>query len=231
MNTGIDIGVIMWDGAPAKQERADAAANRKLILTAAEDLFEKRGVEEVTMADIALAAGVGKGTLYRRFASKPELCLALMDEQLLAFQNKVLARFRELSAGDVPTLQRLDFFLDALVYFTDNHLPLLCEVQRAGLLSTGRDSEMPHIWQYMTIKGLLHSAVQAGELSPDVDIEYTADALLAPLRVTLFRFQREGRGFSLERISAGIQTLAKGLFQVIESDETTFEEEEEIINL
>ena len=212
MNTQIDIGMIAGDGTPTRHERADAAANRQLILTTAETLFAERGVENVTMADIAQAAGVGKGTLYRRFASKPELCLALMHEQMVAFQNKVLARFRELSAGDVPTLQRLNFFLDVLVYFTDNHLPLLCEVQRAGLLSTARDSEMPQIWQYMTIKGLLHSAVQAGELSPDVDIEYTADALLAPLRVTLFRFQREGRGFSLERISAGIQTMAKGLF-------------------
>lgn len=199
---------------PARLERADAAANRKLILTTAETLFAEHGVEDVTMADIAQAAGVGKGTLYRRFASKPALCLALMDEQMVAFQNKVLARFRELSAGDFPTIQRLDFFLNSLVYFTADHLPLLCEVQRAGLLSTGRDSEMPHIWQHMTIKGLLHSAVQAGELSPDVDIEYTADALLAPLRVTLFRFQREGRGFSLERISAGLQTMVKGLFQV-----------------
>jgi AcrR family transcriptional regulator len=214
MNTQIDIGMVSGDGTPARHERADAAANRKLILITADTLFAERGVENVTMADIAQAAGVGKGTLYRRFASKPALCLALMDEQMAAFQNKVLDRFRELPAGIIPTMQRLDFFLDALVYFTADHLPLLCEVQRAGLLSADHESEMPHIWQHMTIKGLLHSAVQAGELSPDVDIDYTADALLAPLRVTLFRFQREGRGFSLERISAGLQTLAEGLFQV-----------------
>ena len=213
MKSQIDIGMIAGDGTPVKPERVDAAANRQLILATAEDLFAEQGVEAVTMADIAQAAGVGKGTLYRRYANKPELCLALMHEQMLAFQNGVLARLREFAASDTPAWRQLDFFLDALVHFTDSHLPLLCEVQRAGLLSTGHDHESPYIWQHMTIKGLLNAAVQSGELSPEVDVEYTADALLAPLGATLFRFQREERGFSLERISAGLQGMARGVFR------------------
>ena len=214
MNEQIDIGLIAGDGTPVKHERADAAANRKLILVTAEALFAERGVEAVTMADIAQAAGVGKGTLYRRYVNKPELCLALMHEQMLAFQDGVLARLREFAVDDAPAREQLGFFLDALVHFTDIHLPLICEVQRAGLLSAGHENESPHIWQHMTIKGLLNKAEQTGDLSPDVDIEYTADALLAPLRATLFRFQREERGFSLQRISAGLQGIARGLFQV-----------------
>jgi AcrR family transcriptional regulator len=212
MESEIEIGMVPGDGARARPERADAAANRRLILATAESLFAEQGVEAVTMADIAQAAGVGKGTLYRRFANKPELCLVLMDEQMLAFQNETLAHLRELATRGTPISKQLDFFLDTLVYFTDRHLPLLCEVQRAGLLSTGHDHESPHIWQHITIKGLLNTAVLAGELSPEVDVEYTADALLAPLRVTLFRFQREWRGFSLERISDGLQGMAGGLF-------------------
>ncbi len=211
MNTRIDLGTITGDGTPARHERADAAANRKLILSAADELFAEEGVETVTMADIAQAAGVGKGTLYRRFANKAELCLSLMDEQMLSFQNRTLAQLRELSIEQVPTMQQLNYFLDALVHFTDTHLPLLCEVQRTGLLTTGTDRERPHIWQHMTIKGLLQAAAQAGELSPIVDIEYTADALLAPLHANLFRFQREARGYSLERISNGLQILASAL--------------------
>src|ERR687889_1208877 len=57
-------------GAPVVRERADAARNRLRVLAAAERLFAERGVGGVTMDDVAAAAGVGKGTLYRRFADK-----------------------------------------------------------------------------------------------------------------------------------------------------------------
>lgn len=62
------------------------------------------------MADIAQAAGVGKGTLYRRFTSKAELCLGLMDEQMTTFQNQMLAQFRQMTAGSVPYMTQLEFF-------------------------------------------------------------------------------------------------------------------------
>ena len=49
------------------KERADAARNRRRILTAARLLVERNGADAVTMDDVATAAGVGKGTLFRRF--------------------------------------------------------------------------------------------------------------------------------------------------------------------
>ncbi|MCP5093978.1 MAG: helix-turn-helix transcriptional regulator, partial [Chloroflexi bacterium] len=168
----------------------------------------------VNMADIAQAAGVGKGTLYRRFANKGELCLALMDTQMVEFQNSMLSRMQQLSAQGVAYLEQLDQFLDALVYFTDIHSPLLCVVQHAGLFQAFGNStqaQLPHFWQHMTISGLLKTAVSAGELSPDLDIDYLSDALLSPLKADIFHFQRQVRGFSLERISIGLRTLVAGL--------------------
>ncbi len=206
---------IVGESGAQKSERRDAAANRELILHTAETLFEKHGVNEVTMADIAQAASVGKGTLYRRFANKGELCLALMDTQMSDFQNGMLARMQQLSAQGVPKLEQLTQFLDALVYFTETHSPLLCVVQREGLLQ-GVDNEtlqLPHFWQYMTISGLLKTAVSENELSPKVDTDYLSDALLASLKTDIFRYQREIRGFSLERISAGLRMLINGLAQ------------------
>lgn len=200
------------DGVGQPSERRDAAANRALILETAEKLFAQRGVGEVTMADIAQVAGVGKGTLYRRFAHKGELCLALMDTQMTEFQNSILSRLQQLNQHGVSKLEQLDQFLDALVYFTDAHAPLLCEAQRAGLLQgTDNNLQMPHFWQHMTVSGLLRTAVAAGELPADLDIAYTADALLASLRADMFRFQRQVREFSLERISAGLRALVAGL--------------------
>jgi len=197
----------------SRSQRRDAAANRERILAAAEKLFARHGVADVTMADVAQEAGVGKGTLYRRFTNKGELCLALMDSQMTEFQNNMLARMQRMSADGVPRLTQLDQFIDALVYFTDAHSPLLCEVQREGLIQgvEGSGLQLPHFWQHMTVSGLLKAAVAQGELPSDLDIDYFADALLAPLKADIFRFQRQARGFSLERISAGLRLIVRGL--------------------
>lgn len=200
-------------GSNYRQERRDAAANRVRILQTAEKLFAEHGVAHVNMADIAQAAEVGKGTLYRRFTNKAELCLALMDSQMIDFQNGMIARMQQMSAQNVPKMEQLDQFVDALIYFTDAHAPLLCEVQRAGLLQEQEPDglELPHFWQYMTVNGLLKAAVANGELSAGLDIDYLADALLAPLKADIFYYQREVRGFTLERISAGLRVLLAGL--------------------
>ncbi len=209
----ITLGTIDEVGSTYRQERRDAAANRARILQTAEKLFAEHGVANVNMADIAQAAEVGKGTLYRRFTNKAELCLALMDTQMVEFQNGILSRLQQMSAQNTPKMDQLDQFIDALIYFTDAHAPLLCEVQRAGLLQDHDPDglELPHFWQYMTVNGLLKAAVLNGEISDTLDVDYLADAILAPLKADIFYYQREVRGFSLERISAGLRLLLDGL--------------------
>lgn len=72
------------------RERADAARNRLRVLAAAERLFSLRGVAGVTMDDVAGEAGVGKGTLYRRFGDKGGLAVALLDERERELQQQLL---------------------------------------------------------------------------------------------------------------------------------------------
>lgn len=192
-------------------ERRDAAENRARLLEAAETLFAERGVADVNMADIAQAAGVGKGTLYRRFSNKADLCVALMDGQLTLFQNSMLAQLREMNARQVPKLEQLQQFLVAVVHFTEVHIPLLCEVQRGGVFG-GTETTAPHfIWQHMTVTGLLRAAAAAGEISPEVDLPMTVDVLLAPLTAQFFRFLRTTRGFPPERIADGLCRLLANL--------------------
>ena len=209
----IDLLTVEEGSATERHERADAAANRALILKTAERLFAERGVANVCMAEIAEAAGVGKGTLYRRFAGKAELCLALLDSQMSEFQAESLARFRRQTAEGTPYLTQLADFLEALVAFTEIHAPLLSEVERGGLLRVDAPLNVPHFWQFMTVSALLRAAARRGELVNGLDLDYVGEALLAPLQIDIFRYQRDARGYSLERVADGLRGLV-GLLAV-----------------
>ena len=203
----IDLMTVEDGNTAERHERADAAANRALILKTAERLFAGRGVANVCLAEIAGAAGVGKGTLYRRFAGKAELCLALLDSQMSEFQAEALARFRRQSAEGATHLAQLADFLEALVAFTEIHAPLLSEVERGGLLRVDAPLNVPHFWQFMTVSALLRAAARRGEVVDGLGLDYLGEALLAPLQLDIFRYQRDARGYSLERIADGLRGL------------------------
>jgi AcrR family transcriptional regulator len=68
-------------GSSERPLRADAARNRRAVIAAARDAFGRHGVT-TSLEDVARAAGVGPGTLYRHFPSRDELVLAVMDDGL-----------------------------------------------------------------------------------------------------------------------------------------------------
>jgi AcrR family transcriptional regulator len=68
--------------------RIDAQRNRERLLVAAAELFRTRGLD-VSMEDIAYEAGVGVGTLYRRFRNRDELIDALFESRLADFADVV----------------------------------------------------------------------------------------------------------------------------------------------
>jgi len=67
--------------APVRSLRADAARNRDLLLSAAEDEFAERG-GDASVADIARRAGVAKGTVFRHFATKEQLIVAIVEKHI-----------------------------------------------------------------------------------------------------------------------------------------------------
>lgn len=188
---------------PVGAERRDAARNRVRVLEAARDLFEARGVSEVTMEEISAQAGVGKGTLYRRYPNKGLLCQALLDEPTRAFQAEVM---RELAASDDDPLQRLELFFERLISFMESNLELLYGAH-LSLYPADRLSHPAYDWRRWTVLGLLREAVRRGELDPELDVEYLATALLAPLDVELYHHQRRALEITPERIGSGLASL------------------------
>lgn len=211
MNETIPLETIDSLPAGGRPERADAAANRALVLATAERLFSEQGVAEVTMADIAQAAGIGKGTLYRRYANKGELSLALLDEQMSGFQNSLLDELRAMHHRGEPYLGQLRHYMARLVVFSEQHAPLLCEVERGGLLLENEHPELPHLWHSMTVTGLLRAAQREGEADSTLDAEFVAETLLAAVQVEALRYERRVRGFSTARIIAGLDGLINAL--------------------
>jgi AcrR family transcriptional regulator len=97
-----------------RRERADAARNRRAILAAMEDLLTRHRPEQITMEQIARAAGVGKGTVFHRFGSRTGLLVELMRERAFALNEAVLTGPPPLGP-DAPASERLYAFLDAVV--------------------------------------------------------------------------------------------------------------------
>lgn len=206
--------VLNNDDNPAERtERSDAAANRRRILETAERLFAEQGVQTVNMADIAKAAKVGQGTLYRRFANKSELCLALLDTQMADFQNSVLLRLSEMMRAREPQLAQLTWFLDAMVYFHERHMPLICAAARDLPVLQNNSRPAAWVWEQLTVRGLLQGALRQGEIRREIamqlDVPVYADLLLAPLQPGAFELARNVDRYSLERISAGVRMLVE----------------------
>ncbi|MEU9130686.1 helix-turn-helix domain-containing protein [Kitasatospora sp. NPDC048540] len=154
---------------PPPKERADAARNRAAVLEAAARLFAERGVEAVSMDQVAAAAGVGKGTLFRRFGDKSGLAAALLDARERVLQEQVLHGPPPLGPGADPA-ERLDAFLDAYFDYLLEHLDLVRMSETATPGARYRIGAYRFWHRHLAI--LLGSA-------PDPD--QTAHALLAAL--------------------------------------------------
>ena len=203
-----------------RTERRDALEHRHRILEAARHLFAEHGVESVSMHQIAKAAEVGQGTLYRRYANKGQLCVDLMREQHEDFIEQVSVTLTTLE--NTTALKRLDIVLTMLVTFIEEQGTLLVTVAMSSMrnmhcsfaptapASNNHSFSLPdnplYRWLYELLTGLLTEAVAHKELAP-LDIPYTADAILAALHPGVYQFQRMERGYSTERILQGLRHI------------------------
>jgi AcrR family transcriptional regulator len=183
-------------------ERADAARNRRRILAAAARLIEERGVEHVSMDAIAAGAGVGKGTLFRRFGDRSGLVMALLDERTREFQDGLIRGEPPLGPG-APPAERILAFGRGMLALLEANGEMLLAAELGGRWTRG---EAGVYALYRTHLGML-----VREASPELDDEYLAEALLAPLTAETFLYLRKGRELSLERIEAGYEQLVRRL--------------------
>jgi AcrR family transcriptional regulator len=189
----------------ATVERADAARNRRRILAAAELLFARDGVACTSMEAIAAEAGVGKGTLFRRFGDRATLALALLESAERCFQDAFIRGPSPLGPG-APAEERLIAFGCSLLAHVAAHAELMLAAQAAR--APGRRFDVGPYGAYRT-----HVAMLVSEATPGLDAEYAADALLAPLNPEVVLHQLRRRGMSLERLAGGWEELVRRLLR------------------
>jgi AcrR family transcriptional regulator len=143
-----------------RQLRADAERNRKRLLESAQVLFRERGLD-VGVAEIAEAAGVGRGTLFRNFASKEDLIAAIVAERM----QEAVARGEELLQGDDPADAVFDFLAEMVgtqqvdrALFEAMDETWLCKDEIRGA----------HAAIVGVLERLVRRAQQAGTVRPDV---------------------------------------------------------------
>ena len=184
------------------RERSDAARNRLRILEAAERLFAERGPGNVSMDDVARAAGVGKGTLFRRFGDRAGLARAILSSHEAVFQESMIRGAPPVGPG-APASERLMAFGRGMLGLVDAHRDLLLAAETGS--KGGRFRAGPYPSYRFFVSSLLREA------APDLDPDYTADALLAALGAEFVAYLREDREMALEQIAAGFENLVRTL--------------------
>jgi AcrR family transcriptional regulator len=184
-------------GAP--RERADARRNRQRILEAAAELVEERGIDTVTMDEVAARAGVAKGTVFHRFGNRAGLAQALVDQSERELQEAILEGPPPLGPGAAPE-ERLVAFLEALLELVVDRLDLLLvsDYDHPGQrFATG--AYRGWVW---------HAALllrEAGLGDMPVGLAHT---LLAPIAADLVQ-HRLGEGGTTEELKAELAQLAR----------------------
>lgn len=185
------------------RREAIAKERRNQIIYAALDLFDKKGYSKATMEDVAEAAGISKGLIYRHFASKNEILLSFEEiirerEKHILAQPTPTASLRlfarrmllESEVTGYPTAPMRAMLIGAINgdiapdaeenYFTNNYGrtffgPLIMKGQMTGEFRDGNPEELGDIFWHALIGYSVHIIYQQPPLKDRPDIELLLD--------------------------------------------------------
>jgi AcrR family transcriptional regulator len=180
------------------RERSDAARNREALLDAAQRLVDDCGVDAVTMDAVAEAAGVGKGTVFRRFRTRAGLMAAVLDQFEADWQASVIGGPPPLGPGAPPH--------ERLMAFGRSRLEQ--NLRGAALIRAASSDPVARNYAVYSFAAT-HLRYLLDQLDVAGDIALMATALLAPLEVVILGQQIEIERMDVARIAAGWEDLAE----------------------
>jgi AcrR family transcriptional regulator len=187
---------------PVRAERADAARNRATILAAAEALVAEHGAQFVTMDQVARAACVGKGTLFRHFGDRCGLMRALLDERERALQEGFIRGAAPLGPG-APACERLIAFGERML----EHI----EIQGDLLVAAENGAPGERLRHSVYAAYRAHVSALLSDSGCKGEVGYLADVLLGALISELVLFQRRELGMSQAQLKRCWADLVRAL--------------------
>ncbi|MEU0128172.1 helix-turn-helix domain-containing protein [Streptomyces sp. NPDC006289] len=180
-----------------EQLRADAARNRALLLDAASKLMAQCGAADLTMESVAAAAGVGKGTVFRRFKDRTGLLIALLDHRESLLQAAFLSGPPPMGP-DAPAAERLHAFGPAVMRHERDH---------HGLILASRADPLRTFAVPAYRLRLSHVAMLLRRTGVDGNPELLAHTLLGSIDATLVHHLTCERGIPPEELEQGWHDL------------------------
>src|SRR3954447_11789429 len=153
------------------------------------------------MEAVAAEAGVGKGTVFRRFGDRAGLARAVISEQESKLQDAMIRGEPPLGPG-APAKERLLAFGRAYLEFLDDHVALMLAAE--GPTGTWLASGVYALYR-------THAALLLAQAGCAERAAYLADVVMAPLAAPTFAYHRRVRGLSLAEQIEGFEDLVNRL--------------------
>jgi TetR/AcrR family transcriptional repressor of uid operon len=150
---------------------------KKKIMQAAIEIFAKNGFDRTRMEDIAMAAGLAKGTLYLYFKNKEDLFYAICDHNLEELRNQLSRVFNRkenimLDARKFYDEYRKESLGGDTIWF--EMIALSTRSPRLRKILTENQSKV-----YQVVKEVLKTQIERGFFREDINVDVTASALIA----------------------------------------------------
>jgi AcrR family transcriptional regulator len=181
-------------------QRCDAIRNRRRILAAAREIVAEHGAQGLSMNALAAAAGVGKGTIFRRFGDRDGLLHELLHEDTIELQNGFLSGPPPLGPG-APAAERLEAFVIAYLRFELAHMELLLAAEQGHV-----EAASPVLAVFR-----IHVAMLVAEIDPTLDADVVATLIINSVSVRMVRRLQRDLDICAEALERSALALLRGL--------------------
>ncbi|WP_138751516.1 TetR/AcrR family transcriptional regulator [Paenibacillus sinopodophylli] len=184
----------------APENARSKQALSKAILHTANHLFAEHGVESVSMHQIAKSAGIGQGTLYRRYSNKGDLCMELMKDNFDTFIAEI-GQYLE-SAAQLTVHERLCGVMRRIIAFLEKKLPWIGVMQSFNKVEEQKSDffqSPPYLYLHGVLSELFIEALEKKEVN-HIDPYYAAHSFISIQSPHTIKQLRVVMGYSCEEI-------------------------------
>ncbi|MCL1631667.1 TetR/AcrR family transcriptional regulator [Sporolactobacillus sp. CPB3-1] len=169
-----------------------------VILKTTEALADRYGIDKVSMHQIAQTAGVGQGTIYRRYANKGALCMELMDEKFRLLQEHAAQ-----IVGQPGTVhEKLKAVLSEQIHFLESHVSYIEAIHDAATCEGKKQTfyeSRPYRFLHQVLRDLLNEAITAKTAKP-MNTDFTAHTWIASINPKVYLYLRKKKRYSEKEI-------------------------------